>query len=224
MLFRSGPKQDDQDQSKFEKFLLAAKFRSEGASIETVELTDIKRYPRFGNRNQRVRLVGDDELTDRRTFGMRVPQFEKQFKGQSLDQLAWEVTNETADSITFSLKTPDGIWELSKKYQLRQLTDDEQKQPNVRDNLADGYKVYLTVTLKNLSARPQEIKYELDGPTGVPLEDADNAYKHRDIRMGFLRDKGKTLTDGKMAATDVDRKSTRLNSSHIPLSRMPSSA
>ncbi len=202
-----GPKLDDQDPSKFDKFLLAAKFRSEGASIDTVELTDIKRYPRFGHRDRRVRLVGDDDRTDRRTFAMRIPQFEKLFKGQSLDEISWDVTEETADSITFSLKTPDGVWELSKRFQLRQLTDEEQKQPNVRDNLADGYKVKLSVTLKNLSAKAQEIKYELNGPTGVPLEDADNAYKHRDIRMGFLRDDGKTVDDSKMAATDVVKKS-----------------
>lgn len=201
-----GPKLGDPDPTKLEKFLLAAKFRSEGASIETVEMTDILRYPRFGDRKHRVRLVGDDERTERRTFGMRVPQFEKQFRGESLDDISWEVAARTDDSITFRLKSPDGVWELFKKYQLRQLTAEEQQQSNVRDNLADLYQVKLTVTLKNLSAKAHEIKYELNGPTGIPLEDADNAYKHRDIRMGFLREDGKTVDDNKMSATDVVKK------------------
>ena len=42
-----------------------------------------------------------------------------------------------------------------------------------------------------------------------------------DLRVAVLEEKVKTLFD---LINNKDRKSTRLNSSHIPLSRMPSSA
>ena len=52
------------------------------------------------------------------------------------------------------------------------------------------------------------------------------------IRAGRVVDPGRgidrpadlVLRDGRVAGVEPDRKSTRLNSSHIPLSRMPSSA
>ena len=43
-------------------------------------------------------------------------------------------------------------------------------------------------------------------------------------RDGFQIEPGFIPTDSKVALVDADRKSTRLNSSHIQKSRMPSSA
>lgn len=201
-----GPQVSEKDADKLAEFFLAAKFRSEGASIDAIELTDIKRYPAFGHRDHRLRLVGDDLLTDRRTFGLQIPVIDKQLKDETLDKISWEITAETSDSVTFSIKSPDGNWQVSKKFKLRKLTASELKQADVRDTLADGYKVLLTVTLKNLSTNTQDISYSLHGPTGVPLEDADNAYKHRDVRMGFLRDDGSAVDDSKLSASEVVKK------------------
>lgn len=201
-----GPQNDDSDPKQLEEFFLAAKFRSEGASIETIELTDRKRYPAFNHRERRVRLVGDDRLTDRRTFGMQIPVIDSALKDQTVDSASWQVADQTDDSVTFSLQSPDGVWEVSKKFKLHKLTEAELKQPDVRDNLADGYKVTLTVTIKNLSKDSHDISYTLQGPTGVPLEDPDNAYKHRDVRMGFLRDDGSAVDDSKLSASEVVKK------------------
>ena len=201
-----GPSAEETDPDKLAEFFLSARFRSAGASIENIELTDQKRYPAFGHRDRRLRVVGADPDTSRHTFGMQVPAIEALLKGESLDTISWEVTEETPTSVTFGLKSPDGIWELSKKYKLKQLTPEEQKQPDAYDTLADGYKVTLSVTLKNLSNRDQEINYLLQGPTGIPLEDADNAYKYRDVRMGFLRDDGSTVDASKLSAGEVVKK------------------
>ena len=69
--------------------------------------------------------------------------------------------------------------------------------------------------------------------------DPEKSYVARLLRNGpdaFLKKIGEEATETVMAAKDIDnggdsaklvnedRKSTRLNSSHIPLSRMPSSA
>jgi YidC/Oxa1 family membrane protein insertase len=209
-----GPEEDEKDAAKLEEFVLAAKFRSEGASIESIELTDRRRYPAFGDRSERLHLVGARDKfrkkgvpeSDRRTFGMTIPAIDKLMRDQPLDRIAWEVADTTSDSVTFRLRSPDGVWEVSKKFKLRQLTAAELEQPGVRENLADAYKLALTVTLKNLSDKPEEISYTLQGPTSVPLEDADNAYKHRDVRMGFLRDDGSIVDDSKMGASEIVKK------------------
>lgn len=201
-----GPQKDEADPAKLDRFFLAARFRSEGASIETVELTDLKRYPAFAHRDRRLRILGDDLLTDRRTFGLTVPEIDGQLKDIALDQLPWKVVDHSEDSITFSIKSPDQNWELTKKFQLRELSADEAKTPGIRDTFADGYKITLTLSLTNLSNRERQIAYTLQGPTGIPLEDADNAYKYRDVRMGFLRDDGIGVDDSKLSAAEVVKK------------------
>lgn len=201
-----GPQDDEEDPAKLGEFFLAAKFQSAGASIDTIELTDRKRYPAFGRRNRRLKIIGDDPLADRRTLEMRVPKIDDPLKSQSLERAPWEVVDKSADSVTFRQTSPDGVWEITKKFKLRRLTAEEQKQPDAHDTLADGYKVFLTITLKNLSNQAQPISYQLHGPTGIPLEDAENAYKYRDVRMGFLRDDGQTVDATKMSASEVVKK------------------
>eukprot|EP00456_Euglypha_rotunda_P066506 TRINITY_DN572_c2_g1_i8.p1 TRINITY_DN572_c2_g1~~TRINITY_DN572_c2_g1_i8.p1 ORF type:complete len:670 (-),score=165.80 TRINITY_DN572_c2_g1_i8:1509-3518(-) len=201
-----GPQKDEEDAAKLDEFFLAAKFTTEGASIESVELTDVKRYPAFGRRGQRLKILGSDPFTDRRTLEMRVPAIDQILNGQSLDHATWEIADQTADSITFRIKSPDNVWEITKKFRLRRLTAEEQKLPSVRDTFAEGYKVFMTITLKNLSDDVKPVSYVLHGPTGIPLEDAENAYKYRDVRMGFLRDDGTTVDDTKLSATDVVKK------------------
>ena len=57
--------------------------------------------------------------------------------------------------------------------------------------------------------------FEFQTLAGVPLP------HHMTINLGSFDEE---LNDPSILGTTVDRKSTRLNSSHIPLSRMPSSA
>ncbi len=201
-----GPQKDEEDTAKLDEFFLAANFSTEGASIDSIELTDVKRYPAFGHRGQRLKILGSDPFTDRRTMELQVPAIDQVLNGQSVDHANWEVVDQSADSVTFRLTSPDNIWELTKKFRLRRLTAEEQKLPGVRDNFAEGYKVFMTVTLRNLSDDAKPVSYVLHGPTGIPLEDAQNAYKYRDVRMGFLRDDGKTVDDSKLSATDVVKK------------------
>ena len=56
-------------------------------------------------------------------------------------------------------------------------------------------------------------------PDGNVIEHSDSATA-LDVAAGI----GERLARATIAASIEDRKSTRLNSSHIPLSRMPSSA
>ncbi len=197
----------DSDQQKLDEYFLAVKLDSRGAAVDSIQLTDKKRYPAIGRRDQRVRLVGSDDATAPRTFELDVPAIDSSLlKDQTLDRVSWEVAQQTSNSVTFRLQAADGSWELSKHYEIKRLTDAELKQPKVRDTLAGGYRLALSVTLKNLSERPQELTYSLRGPVGVPLEDQDNSYKYRDIRMGFVRDDGITIDESKLSISEALKK------------------
>ncbi|MEK6260709.1 MAG: membrane protein insertase YidC [Planctomycetota bacterium] len=200
-----GPEVDD-DKQKLDEFFLAVKFDSRGAAVNTIELTDRARYPAFGRRDKRLRLVGSDIATSLRTFELQAPAIDALLKSETLDHIPWEITAQDKTSITFRLQTSDGRWELVKHFQLEQLTEAELKQPHVRDTLARGYQLRLTVTVKNLSPRPQELSYTLRGPVGVPLEDADNTYKYRDVRMGFFDEDGTGIDESKLSAAEVVKK------------------
>ncbi len=197
---------DDSDQQKLDEYFLAVKLDSRGAAVESIELTDRRRYPAIGRREKRVRLVGSDDATALRTFELRVPAIDALLKDQSLDRVPWEVADQSDSSVTFRLQAADGSWELSKHYEIKRLTAAELKQPNVRDTLAGGYQLALSVTLKNLSPQPRELAYSLRGPVGVPLEDQDNTYKYRDIRMGFVRDDGTSVDESKLSVSEAIKK------------------
>ena len=211
-----GPADPDQDKNgvlneELDEYFLAASLNSQGAAIEFVELTDKKQYPAFGHRGQRVRVIGSDTRTPLKTFALTCPQIDKLLENSSLDRVTWEIVPETdpkmaSRAATFRFVSPDGRWELRKRFELKQLTRAELEKPHFRDMLVEGYEIKLTITARNLAAQEQQLSYTLQGPVGVPLEDAENSYKYRDIRMGFLRDDGTTVDESKLSAAEAVKK------------------
>ena len=201
-----------------DEFFLAANLISEGAAVDFVELTDKKRYPAFKNRGHRVRVIGNTDSQTRsgrettlKTFALRSPQIDKSLGKSSLATVAWEFVPEAtseaaARAATFRFKTPDGRWELTKHFELKQLTHDELKRDDIQKTFLEGYEIALTITAKNLTDEDQKFSYVLQGPVGVPLEDAENSYKHRDVRMGFIRDDGSALDENKLSAAETVKK------------------
>ncbi len=201
-----------------DEFFLATSLNSEGAAVDFIELTNKKRYPAFGHRGNRVRVIGNTDAEKRsgkettlKTFALRSPQIDKLLGKSSLATVAWEFIPETtpeaaARAATFRFKTPDGRWELTKHFELKQLTHDDLKRDDIEKTFVEGYELALTITAKNLTDQDQKFSYALQGPVGVPLEDAENSYKHRDVRMGFLRDDGTTLDENKLSAIETVKK------------------
>ena len=76
--------------------------------------------------------------------------------------------------------------------------------------MASGYELLLTVELRNHTSQAKDAKYSLQGPVGLPLEDAENSSKFRDLRMGFLNDDGSPersqLSAAKVFDLDADQK------------------
>ena len=202
----------DTPPKRVDDFLIAAGLSSNGAAIDYVELTDKKRYPAFGHRGLRARVLGANPKTLLRTFSMQAPVIDKQLGGLSLDLISWELVpekdlQESARAATFRFVSPDKQWEITKRFEIHQLTDAEQAEKHVRDTLVDAYEVKLKVTVRNLTDKSHPFTYTLQGPVGVPLEDAENSYKYRDVRVGFLRDDGSNVVDeSKVAASDIVKK------------------
>ena len=77
----------------------------------------------------------------------------------------WEATETTATSVAFRRVLPNLQLEIIKRYTLRPVPPEE------RDNVDyPGYDVRLDVELRNTAQTPRAVAYQLDGPTGMPLE------------------------------------------------------
>ncbi|HET6423711.1 MAG TPA: hypothetical protein VFG20_08520, partial [Planctomycetaceae bacterium] len=172
-------------------YFIHVELTSRGAAVESVTLND-PRYPEFGNRGTPLKLVGHDPAVNAKTFALDVPGLVKPLNGQSTEDIAWEVVEDetTPTSATFRLRTADGSFELRKHYEIEKAPADKTLNNDLRDHWLNGYRVKLTVTAKNLSNAEQPWSYTLRGPAALPLEDAPNTYKYRDVRMGFLKPNG----------------------------------
>jgi YidC/Oxa1 family membrane protein insertase len=77
----------------------------------------------------------------------------------------WELTGSDKNSATFRRTLPELNLEITKRYSLAIVPPEE------RDN-ADfaGYHLQLDIEVRNTGEVPQSLAYQLDGPTGMPLE------------------------------------------------------
>lgn len=185
-------------------FFLNVQLSSLGASIDFIELND-PRYPEFGNRKAPLKVVGSDPKVFNRTFATEIQAIDDQLPpGEGNQKLNWELIEGTrTDSVAeFRLVSPDGGLEVVKRYELKKPKPEALLLPKARDHEFVGYELVLTVTFRNLQSEATTVDYVLQGPVSLPLEDADNSSKYRDIRLGFLEPNGR-IDRGQMTATDV---------------------
>lgn len=190
---------------------------SVGAGIVAAELNDT-RYKALKPRQpgaavQQLRLLGDNltgellplalppqPVTGQLAIDEINKQLKKLDKDASLASVNWEVVENdavadgdakgTSKSATFGLKSPDGVWELRKKYELRRW----EKADARRDEDATGYELDMQLSFRNVSSRARPLIYDLQGPAGLPLENAENASKFRDVKFGFREKDGDLVT------------------------------
>lgn len=188
-------------------YFIHVKLNSRGAAVESVTLND-ERYPEFGKRGTPLRLVGHDPTVDQKTFALQVPALDPQLGGKPADVIAWEVVDAetTPSTATFRLVTADGQFELRKRYEIEKAPADKKLDDALRDTWVDGYRLKLTITAKNLGPAQTTFAYLLRGPAALPLEDAPNTYKYRDIRLGFMNSTGGVDASQFSAKTAVQEK------------------
>ncbi len=197
---------------------------SVGAGIVSAELND-SRYKALKPRQagapvQQLRLLGDNLVKDLLPLATAPPVtgqlsmddvnklLKKLDQDASLATVNWEIVNNeviadgeakgTSKSVTFSLKSPDGVWELRKKYDIRRWENADAH----RDEDPAGYELDMQLSFRNLSSRTRPLIYDLQGPAGLPLENAENASKFRDVKFGF-REKDGDLVTNALTSNDI---------------------
>ncbi|MBC7819175.1 MAG: membrane protein insertase YidC [Planctomycetaceae bacterium] len=202
---------------------------SVGAGVVSAELND-SRYKALKARQlgavvPQLSLLGNDldELKPLATAPpvtgqLAIDAIDKKLKkldrDANLARLNWEVVAEEVEaageakgvtkSVTFGLKTPDGVWDLRKKYQIRRWEKADAK----RDEDPTGYQLTMQLSFSNLSSEEQTVVYDLQGPAGLPLENAENASKFRDVKFGF-REKDGDLVTNALTSNDIVKASDK---------------
>jgi YidC/Oxa1 family membrane protein insertase len=163
--------------------------------------------------NERLKQAERDVALAQTTFNTDVPEIDALLPKGS-DGVAtrdWKVAEVTADknhagvnsAVTFEYPSPDGQLVLEKRYKLEPVEEGagtSRDASEVRDTTTTGYLLHLDITMRNKGAAERTVNYTLQGPVGVPLEDAANARKLRDLKMGFLLPDGKINSQTKTAS------------------------
>jgi len=147
------------------------------------------------------------------TFNTDVPEIDALLPkdGSGVSARDWDVAQITADpehpgvnsAVTFRYPSPNGQLVLEKRYTLEAGpagAGTSRAAREARDTTTTGYLLHLDVTLNNTGAAERAVTYTLQGPVGLPLEDAANARKFRDLKMGFLLPDGAINSQTKTAS------------------------
>jgi YidC/Oxa1 family membrane protein insertase len=154
---------------------------SRGAAVERIELND-PRYKALHKPHPPLAIVGSDEI-EPFTLAMSVPQINAQ---ADLTRVNWQVVDRKPpqaphSEATFRLRI--GELEIDKRYALGVVDSKENRE-------APAYELTVDLTFHNLAGKPRKLNYELQGPTGVPLENVENTQKYRDVVAGFVSGPG----------------------------------
>src|SRR5262249_53474633 len=119
------------------------------------------------------------------SLAMSVPQVHRE---ADLSKINWEVVDVQPaqgphNAATFRMRVGD--LEVTRRYALAAC----ERKGTALDE-APAYLLEVELSFRTLGARPQTVSYELQGPTGVPLENADNTQKFRDVVAGFVSGPG----------------------------------
>lgn len=176
----------------------AVTLTSMGAAVEKIELND-DRYRALTKPHPPLTVVGADHVHPF-TLSMIVPQV----ADADVSKLHWELVpgsvlpaEQPHNQATFRLRISE--LELEKHYSLAQVV-----QNGGQVDEAPAYQLGVELKFRNLGGQQRTVNYELQGPTGVPLENVDNTQKFRDIVVGFVDGagskyellSGKTIAEG----------------------------
>ncbi|WP_298859996.1 YidC/Oxa1 family insertase periplasmic-domain containing protein [uncultured Gimesia sp.] len=132
--------------------------------------------------------------------------------GTNCREADWKILKQVKDpddpniiqSVRLGLMAPDGTIEVQKEFGLKKYLVPESKNfREFRDTHQAGYLVHFKIQLINHSDAVQKLDYRLLGPVGIPLENADNTRKFRDVRIGFLEDDSLGIRTETLYAPDI---------------------
>ncbi|MEO1999154.1 MAG: membrane protein insertase YidC [Planctomycetaceae bacterium] len=166
-------------------------FTTRGAAMTNWQLND-PRYRQLEDRQQPLELVSRPPATESVSFTTAINALDEQLKpfGTSSTTANWLIEENTDEqnqaSVVFRLDSPDGSLQVRKRYTVSRIADGDQS--TVRDRNSAGYQVQLDLTVTNTGQQRIAPSYVLQGPVGVPLENAANARKFRDFKIGTVNE------------------------------------
>lgn len=179
------------------EFRQAVTVTSRGAAVEKIELND-PRYKTLTKPHAPLPVVGSDDVVPY-TLALDVPQ-----AGVDTSRRNWELIDvkpEAAPHTEATFRITVGELEITRTYKLGEVNAKESRPE------APAYELTSEVKFRNLAKKSRVINYELQGPTGLPLENVDNTQKFRDVVTGFVNGpgaikhemmSGKAIAEGKV--------------------------
>ncbi|WP_417391681.1 YidC/Oxa1 family insertase periplasmic-domain containing protein [Gimesia sp.] len=180
-------------------YFLQTKISTTGASLVEAHLND-PLYRDLKDPKQPLKILGEFTAGKdfKRSLDLDVAQLDAKLAVLNLDchSANWKVLELVKDpddpklyqSVLLSLTAPDGSIEVQKKYELKKYPVPPEDFREFRDTNQAGYMVHFNIKVINHAQAAQKLDYQLLGPIGIPLENAENTRKYRDLRIGFLQD------------------------------------
>lgn len=124
-----------------------------------------------------VRPEGDDPLSllttlhqvDESRLAVEIEDYEtflkQELPGVNLRQGTWKLVEATTEAAVFRRVFSDLGIELTKRYRLAEVPAGQHDNP-----VYEAYHLVLDLEIRNIDQQPHEVAYQLDGPTGLPVE------------------------------------------------------
>ena len=196
-------------------YFLDVILNSAGAAIESVQLSDPK-FKELTDPNKQVQVVGTNTTEDR-TFTTAIDAIDVQLKKHklSLETIDWEVISSDAGHATFAFESPDHKLRVEKSYTVNRVefAPDEMKEALATN--AAGFTIELELKVTNLSGAATPVVYEIQGPVGVILENAEHTRKYRDIKIEFLGEDDDVTLGAKAVASLGEKMGVGTNETKI---------
>ena len=93
------------------------------------------------------------------------PTLDIELPNVALRKECWEIASASENEVVFKRAVPQWNLEVVKTYRLQ-----KKEEADAKFKVGAGYALTLNITVKNLDEKPHKIAYQLDGPTGLPLE------------------------------------------------------
>ncbi|REJ86009.1 MAG: membrane protein insertase YidC [Planctomycetota bacterium] len=165
-------------------YFLQVELTTTGAAIVSATLSD-ERYITADGKREPLKVVGNNPDTTLKTLAVEVEKIEEALPGDlTLADVDWEIVDKSDTSVTFRYPDPAGRFEIRKHFEI------QPGDPENPDGDTAGYLVRFDVEFVNLTNETQTLNYRLQGPVGVPLENADNTRTFTEIKVGTVEDPG----------------------------------
>ena len=192
-------------------YFIEAEISPNGAAVNWIKLND-ERYRTVADRDEQLKVVGSGEQ-DRRTFDLFIKEIDDKLKAirrdASLNSVRWksegtEKTNNVITAAAWSFSMPGDPIKIIKRYSLVHVKEVAENLRKAQDQQAKGYELKFELEFVNTAEEARKLKYSLQGPVGVPLEDLENVRVFRTVVTGLISDGGKLVAESTTAATIVE--------------------